>query len=539
METQYTISLDFLSKKVVDSFYPNFIDLTIETEQNVVDTVAIKELSKTNNVQNVAKNQLRNRVRHTTKKQEKLNKTEYAQNVAITHFRNRVKQAINNQERLENCVKEFKQKLETLIADIAETRKKGKNTHSIELPPLKPHKVVTDAYNFSVFKSDNFSSEHAGQTCNTPSNIVKKITVFKNDSQTIELQNEEKPNVTIKTCYIHGWGKIEVASNNSHYEGKIKNGLSHGLGSLKTDSSSYEGQFKRGFFEGYGKEEGTNTSYHGQWREGQKNGWGEYVSNAETYKGEFLNNKFHGYGVLSVPSGRIYIGEFKNNLFDGKGTRVFANGDTYTGQWKEGVFCGRGKLVKADGHILEGLWKSEKLSGTVIYPADSTNGVYEGDWENNKPAGEGKMTYRNAEVYQGQWENGQRVGHGKITYNNDEEIISLEGEWKNDQILGKNLTVTFSNLSTKGTYTGDWLDNCAHGTGKTSFPTHHATLRYHEGEYLNGMFHGIGILIYKNNESYNGQLKNDRRHGSGELTMADGTVQKGIWENDQLIKTLN
>jgi hypothetical protein len=37
---------------------------------------------------------------------------------------------------------------------------------------------------------------------------------------------------------------------------------------------------------------------------------------------------------------------------------------------------------------------------------------------------------------------------------------------------------------------------------------------------------------------YDGEFKNGRRHGEGELTNEDGDVIKAIWENNEIIKQL-
>jgi hypothetical protein len=47
---------------------------------------------------------------------------------------------------------------------------------------------------------------------------------------------------------------------------------------------------------------------------------------------------------------------------------------------------------------------------------------------------------------------------------------------------------------------------------------------------------GKGVMIYKNGNLYDGEWKNDLRHGNGILTEKNGDVQhKGSWVDDKPI----
>ena len=53
-----------------------------------------------------------------------------------------------------------------------------------------------------------------------------------------------------------------------------------------------------------------------------------------------------------------------------------------------------------------------------------------------------------------------------------------------------------------------------------------------EGDCING----YGTATYANGDKYVGEYKDDKRHGQGTFTFADGTVEKGIWENGELVE---
>ena len=48
--------------------------------------------------------------------------------------------------------------------------------------------------------------------------------------------------------------------------------------------------------------------------------------------------------------------------------------------------------------------------------------------------------------------------------------------------------------------------------------------------------HGHGKYIYQNNDVYEGQFKDDKKHGDGIFTYNDGLIVEGVWENDELIE---
>ena len=47
---------------------------------------------------------------------------------------------------------------------------------------------------------------------------------------------------------------------------------------------------------------------------------------------------------------------------------------------------------------------------------------------------------------------------------------------------------------------------------------------------------GYGTYTYANGNKYVGEFKNAKRNGQGAYTFANGTVDKGIWENGELVK---
>ena len=48
--------------------------------------------------------------------------------------------------------------------------------------------------------------------------------------------------------------------------------------------------------------------------------------------------------------------------------------------------------------------------------------------------------------------------------------------------------------------------------------------------------HGQGTYTFADEKKYVGGYKDDEYHGQGTFTFADGTVEKGIWENGELVE---
>jgi len=69
-------------------------------------------------------------------------------------------------------------------------------------------------------------------------------------------------------------------------------------------------------------------------------------------------------------------------------------------------------------------------------------------------------------------------------------------------------------------YEGDWKDDKKHGEGKCTF----ADGSVYEGELKNDKVHGEGKCTFASGEVYEGELKNGKRHGEGENTFASGTI---------------
>ena len=74
--------------------------------------------------------------------------------------------------------------------------------------------------------------------------------------------------------------------------------------------------------------------------------------------------------------------------------------------------------------------------------------------------------------------------------------------------------------------------DCVNGLGKRWF-TKHDTVLY-SGQFKNKYPDGNGIAIYRNGKSYEGAWWHGMWHGNGKLTLSDGQIISGEWENSRL-----
>jgi hypothetical protein len=90
-------------------------------------------------------------------------------------------------------------------------------------------------------------------------------------------------------------------------------------------------------------------------------------------------------------------------------TVKYADG-TYTGEYKHGERHGRGRFSWAkEGDIYDGEWRDDKRAGEGIYTAP--NGYkYAGNFLDGQQHGQGKATYSDGGYYEGQWAHGRETG---------------------------------------------------------------------------------------------------------------------------------
>ena len=157
-----------------------------------------------------------------------------------------------------------------------------------------------------------------------------------------------------------------------------------------------------------------------------------------------------------------YVGEMKHGMPHGNGMFTCENGDVYDGGWKNFQRHGHGICTYAGKSNDDTCNNHDNGRKIVVIHDDATNceysmvqyqkgDVYNGNWQNDKYNGYGKLTCAGGVIYVGQFKDFLRHGHGK-------QILSdgsiYEGGWKEDKRHGNGKLI----FSDGGVYEGEWKD---------------------------------------------------------------------------------
>lgn len=261
---------------------------------------------------------------------------------------------------------------------------------------------------------------------------------------------------------------------------------------------------------------------------GRRDIYGKYTyTNDDVYVGEWKKDKRHGKGIMTYASGAIYEGEFKDGKISGSGRLTHANGEEYTGDFKDGKRSGYGVHKWMSGAIYKGHWLNDERSGKGTEKF-SNGDKYKGHWLNDLRNGEGAHTFSNGNVFKGIFKNDEPT-RGEFK---NVDGSGYKGTFKNGLYNGHG-TMTLSN-GTK--YTGNWVDGIKDGSFELNLPGADGGIC--KGICRNNNTIGDWTCIYKNRDSYFGELYNEKRNGRGIFTARDGTVFEGNWLNGEISESL-
>eukprot|EP01097_Dermamoeba_algensis_P007389 TRINITY_DN465_c0_g2_i1.p1 TRINITY_DN465_c0_g2~~TRINITY_DN465_c0_g2_i1.p1 ORF type:complete len:633 (-),score=89.32 TRINITY_DN465_c0_g2_i1:151-2049(-) len=280
-------------------------------------------------------------------------------------------------------------------------------------------------------------------------------------------------------------------------EGKMTEAQEEILNSLFKDGSSFEGDL-----DSYG-------NFHG---------FGRLIySNGNIYEGEFNHGFRHGNGSIYFTNGDSYIGQFHQNQRHGLGVYRFAKtGCLYSGEYMEGKRHGRGIFEfqqhprhrhDQKNHQGEESAHPDENDDLNEYPGlDITEGdlgnqknVYEGEFQNGKAHGYGKLTFSTGDVYLGFFHSNHIHGTGVFI---DRFGNRYEGEYKYGKRSGRGKFLAVSGAI----YEGDFLDGVMEGKGIYIFPSNDK----YEGDFMDGEFHGYGIYSFTEGRKLEGLFKNGK-----------------------------
>jgi hypothetical protein len=276
-------------------------------------------------------------------------------------------------------------------------------------------------------------------------------------------------------------------------------------------------------------------------------GRGTYrFANGDTYEGDFHENRFHGFGTFTFAETKdVYSGEFLNGKkhgqgelhtgeYDFKGTYMndqkhrgtlnFKNGDEFKGEFKNDVRCGHGTLKrKLTGEMYDGQWANDKPNGQGSLSFDDDFELrlqYVGSFQDGVFHGHGRMEYAHGGYYVGTWMHGSFHGHG--------ELSNAQGKFVGIFKHGAPSKGRMQYKKGKYRYDGQFSNWKKHGRGHAVY----ADGSEYTGEYEADRKNGRGILKYPNGESYEGLFKDDERTDcEGVYIYANSNVYQGGFKN--------
>ena len=157
-------------------------------------------------------------------------------------------------------------------------------------------------------------------------------------------------------------------------------------------------------FTGAGEAHYSNGDvYNGEFENGRRHGQGKYTyANGDEYEGQFEMNQKQGAGRMTYKDKGFYHGYFKAGKRNGEGLFMHPNQDRYSGLWKNGQKHGEGTyIIHAAGVKLTGKWFENRiLKGKWVM---ANGNYYEGEFEHNKPRGNGVWKLANGNVINGEY----------------------------------------------------------------------------------------------------------------------------------------
>ena len=228
----------------------------------------------------------------------------------------------------------------------------------------------------------------------------------------------------------------------------------------------------------------------------------------------------HGKGTELFQNGNIFIGDWENGKMCGQGTLKYSNGNVYEGDWKENKMHGQGTLKYSNGNIYVGSFIENQMNGPGVLTFSNGN-IVEANFENGKYY-RGTLTFKNGRVYNGEFSSdGKMNGQGELKFDTDD---IFEGTFLDDKIHSPGKLICKNTV-----YIGELKDGKKHGSGELLFPNNDQ----YSGNFVEGKMHGNGVYKYVNGDEYNGEWKNDRKDGVGTLKYSSGDIYVGGFMNNE------
>jgi hypothetical protein len=206
-------------------------------------------------------------------------------------------------------------------------------------------------------------------------------------------------------------------------------------------------------------------------------------------------------------------------------------GDPNEARWRAAHFLYYQRYdPSSDG---EGGGGGEASTNFVVYEGDMSQGYCLRD-------GKGVALYNNGTLYEGDWKRNKEHGHGTLMTDDRKHVI-YKGEWERGRMHGTGVYYYFQEKDPRAAsrrkqqdsstddlvsrYEGEFRENVRHGDGKYVLPNG----AVYEGEWREDLMSGRGTFRWPDGSVYIGSWKDGKRNGSGILQASDGFTYDGNW----------
>lgn len=237
------------------------------------------------------------------------------------------------------------------------------------------------------------------------------------------------------------------------------------------------------------------------------------------YLGEVKDGKRHGQGK-EFKKGIIYNGDWKNDEQTGYATITYDDRSSYVGQVKKGCRHGKGKFISSRGDFYNGEWVNDIKEGNGVW-SNSKGHVIRVAWRNDKKNGKGVIIQGGC-VFEALWVDDQIVSRsGTISYPNGDKYEGEVNEHMHKTGKGR------MDYNNKTYYEGEWKDDMKHGFGKTN----RYLGNYTEGEFALNDVVTIFKIEFDKNERFEGKYSALHGKGEGVFTYSYGRYEGQLGNN--------
>jgi hypothetical protein len=213
----------------------------------------------------------------------------------------------------------------------------------------------------------------------------------------------------------------------------------------------------------------------------------------------------------------------------GQGFMIKEDGTKHIGNWENGEFTGFGRCISSKGDYYEGTFSNLKMHGSEGKFISADKDIFFcGDWENGLRQGKGREE-TSEYLYEGDFNNNKKEGTGKKYFKMLDE--TYKGDFKDDEQTGRGLY--FCNNS--DVFDGDFVKGKMHGTGVYKW---HDGSEY-KGQYIDNIKEGFGEYKMQNGKIYRGPFLAGQPHGKGTVEKDGKTTDVEFCEGKIIKKSVN